>query len=178
MKNTKKKLTSALLALTLMTGAVAYPKNDAKAALIIGIGVPGVGSALVGLGIFMFAVTFGIALDIHPGIIGAMCVLDKDLNEDALNKIKTQLAKEYGMDDNLISVIQDYLKVNSATATTNTDGSKSIVLNTAQIEDVMAKASDAGITGEKAESLKTLLTHVPSEAEINLIRAELAKAAN
>lgn len=178
MKNTKKKLTSALLALTLMTGAVAYPKNEAKAAVVIGIGVPGVGSALVGLGIFMFAVTFGIALDIHPGIIGAMCLLDKDMNEDALNKIKTQLAKDYGMDDNLISVIQDYLKVNASTAITNADGSKSIVLNEAQADDVMSKAADAGITGAQAVSLKTLLTHVPSEAEISLIRAELAKAAN
>jgi hypothetical protein len=161
-----------------MTGAVAYPKNDAKAAVIIGVGVPGVGSALVGLGIFMFSVTFGIALDIHMGIIGALCVLDKDLNDEALGKIKTQLAKEFGMEDNLISVVQDYLKMNAASAITNSDGSKSIVLTATQVEDVMTKAADAGITGTKAESLKTLLTHVPTEAEISKIQAELQKASN
>ena len=178
MKNLKKKLASSLIALTLITGSVAYPKNEANAAVVIGVGVPGVGSALVGLGIFMFSVTFGIALDIHPAIIGVMCILDKDLDDNTLGKIKTQLAKEYGMDDNLIGVIQDYLKVNAETAITNADGSKSIVLNSAQAEDVMTKAADAGITGTKAESLKTLLTHVPSEAELNAIRANLQNANN
>lgn len=178
MKKMNKKLTSALLALTLISGSVAYPRNDAKAAVIIGVGVPGVGSALVGLGIFMFSVTFGIAMDLPHALVGVMCVLDKNLDEATLGKIKTQLAKEYGMEDNLISVIQDYLKVNMATSITNEDGSKSIVLNAEQAADVMNKAAEAGITGEKAESLKHLLTHVPSEAEINLIRAEILKASN
>lgn len=176
MKNLKQKMTSSLLALTLITGAVLYPKHESKAAVVIGVGVPGVGAALVGLGIFMFTVTFGIAMDIRPGIMGAMCLLDKDLSEDALVKIKTQLAKQFGMEDNLISVIQDYLKTNSAIATNNFDGSKSIVLNAAQAEDVMTKASEAGITGDQAESLKILLTHVPSNAEINMIQEELLKS--
>lgn len=177
MKNLSKKITSALIALTLMTGAVAYPKNEAKAAVVLNFAIPGVGVALVGLGVFMFGVTFGIALDIHPAIIGAACLLDKDMDQNALDKIKTMLIKEYGMEDNLISVIQDYLKVNSAAAITNADGSQSIVLNDSQLSDVMNKAADAGIAGEKAESLKKLLSHIPTQEEINLMRAQMEKAA-
>jgi hypothetical protein len=176
MKNLSKKITSALIALTLMTGAVAYPKNEAKAAVVVNFAVPGVGIALVSLGVFMFGATFGIALDIHPAILGVACLLDKDMDQNALDKIKTLLIKEYGMQDNLISVIQDYLKVNAATAVTNADGSQSIVLNESQLSDVMNKAADAGIEGVKAESLKKLLSHLPTQEEINQMRAEIEKA--
>jgi hypothetical protein len=180
MKTFRNKFTSGLLALTLMTGAVAYPKNDANAAVIIGIGVPGIGSALVGLGMFMFSVTFGISLGIHPGILGAICVLDKDLNQENLEKIKVQLVREFGLSDNLVDVIQDYLKSNQASNQTvkNSDGSQSITLNDAQIADVVAKANDAGMTQDQIAKLQTLLTYVPSEAELSQIRSSMANGSN
>jgi len=180
MKTMKKKLTSTLLALTLMTGAVSYPSNDAKAAVVVNFAVPGIGAALAGLGIFMFAATFGIAADIHPGILGAMCLLDKEVDQNTLEKVKVQLAREYGLQDNLIGVIQDYMKANVDTnnVITNSDGSKSIVLLPNQLEDVMSKAADAGINTENASKLKVLLSYVPTQDELNAMRAELAASAN
>jgi len=178
MKTLRKKFTSGLLALTLMTGAVTFPKNEANAAVIIGVGVPGVGSALVGLGMFMFSVTFGISMGIHPGILGAICLLDKDLDQSSLEKIKVQLVREYGLSDNLVEVIQDYMKANVASnqVVTNSDGSKSIVLHAEQIADVMTKANDAGMSQDDAAKLQTLLTYVPSESELNQIRTSIANS--
>jgi hypothetical protein len=180
MKTLRKKFTSSLIALTLMTGALAYPKNEANAAVVIGVGVPGLGSALAGLGIFMAAVTFGISYDIHPGIIGIFCLLDKDLNQESLEKIKVQLVKQYGLSDNLVKVIQDYMKANvdSNQVAINADGSKSIVLNAEQISDVMAKANDAGMSESEAQSLQSLLTHVPSESELAQIKDQIANTSN
>jgi hypothetical protein len=178
MKSIKNKFTSFILAFTLMTGAVAYPKNEANAAIIIGAGVPGVGAALVGLGIFWFGLTFGVAMNLSRGSIGAICFLDRDLNVDSLNQIKLQLAKEFGMEDNLASVITDYLRINAANAVINSDGSKTIVLSPSQADDVLEKAADAGITGKNAENLREFLLHIPTESEINAIRSELQKASS
>jgi hypothetical protein len=180
MKNLRKSFTSGLIALTLMTGAVAVPSNNANAAVIIGVGVPGIGSALVGLGMFMFSVTFGVSMNIHPAIIGAICVLDKDLDQSNLEKIKVQLVREFGLSDNLVEVIQDYMKANAASnqVVNNSDGSKSIVLHPEQIADVMAKANDAGMSQADASKLQTLLTYVPSESELSQIRESIASSAN
>jgi hypothetical protein len=175
MKTFKNKFTSGLLALTLMTGAVAYPKHEANAAVIIGIGVPGVGSALVGLGMFMFSVTFGVSLGIHPGIIGAICVLDNDLSDNALKNIETGLRTQFNLKDSTIAVIQDSLKQNLANnqVVTNADGSKSIVLNQEQMNDVMALAQFENLSEESVKELQHLLTHVPSDSELNQIREQL-----
>jgi hypothetical protein len=176
MKTFKNKILSSVLVLSLMTGAVVYPKNEANAGIVIGVAVPGVGSALVGLGIFFFSITVGVAMNLSHAMKGTLCFLDQDLNDESMNQIKTQLVKEYGMEDNLASVVIDYLKINSNNATVNPDGSKTIVLNSLQIEDVMGKAADAGITGSKAESLKYLLTHTPSESEIFQIQNALVES--
>lgn len=180
MKTMKKKFTSALLALTLIIGAVSYPTNEAKAAVVINFTVPGIGAALAGLGVFMFAVTFGIAADIHPGILGAMCLLDKEVDQNTLDKVKVQLARDYGLQDNLIGVIQDYMKSNTESnqVISNADGSKSIVLLPNQLEDVMSKASNAGLSEESASKLNVLLSYVPTQDELNAMRAEIAATAN
>ena len=176
MKNLKKNFTSGLIAISLMTGAVTVPSNNANAAVIIGIGVPGIGSSLVGLGMFMFSVTFGISLNIHPGIIAAICLLDDNLNEDGIRKIESKLRDVYNMDNASISSTIDYLKFNfqSNDVRTYSNGSKAIALNENQFNDVINN-SQTVMSAEKLANLKSLLTYVPTESEANQIREEISK---
>lgn len=180
MKNFKNKITSSLIALTLISGAVFYPKDEAKAAVVIGVGIPGIGSSLVGLGIFMVSVTFGVSMDIHPGIIGALCLLDSDLDENSMEKIESFLVNNFELREQTRHTIKKHLadNVKNHFYINNSDGSKSIVLSEEQFNDVMLDAENDNLSEAQVLNLKKILTHVPNESEIAQIKEQIQNKIN
>ena len=78
--------------------------------------------------------------------------------------------------DNLIDVILDYIKLNIADSKVihNADGSRTVVLLPDQLSDVMLKATDHGLSGEMLDNLRSFLSDIPTQLELDVVRESLS----
>jgi hypothetical protein len=137
-KNMKAKL--ALLAC--LTAATVAPNSDAKAGIIIGVAVPGIGSALVGLTITSAGFFWGIQSNDLNYWAAALFVLDQDANPDGL---RSALEKRYpGLDPALALELGQLISNKAAQVDQNGHGLKEVILSEAEIAPILQILEETG----------------------------------
>jgi hypothetical protein len=138
MKNLKAK--AALLAC--LTAATAVPTSSANAGIIIGVAIPGIGSALVGLTITSAGFFWGIQSDDLNYWAAAMFVLDQDAHPEGL---RSALEKRYpGIDSAVALELGQLISNKAAQLERNGQGLKEVVLTEAELGPVLQILEETG----------------------------------
>jgi hypothetical protein len=155
-KNTFKKSIPALMISASLAGAIATPSHNANAGIIIGVAVPGVISALVGLSITSAGFFWGIQDEEKLNWKAAVLfVLSEKMNADT---IKGALAQKYpNLDSSLADELSSLIVQESAQTEMNSDGMKKVVLSELSIASVLSVLSvtDPAL----GEQIRNDLTH-------------------
>ena len=145
MNSIKKKISTSLVALSLMTAAVAAPTQNANAGVIIGAFVPGVGSAVVGLLMAGAGFFWGMQSDGLNVGAGALFVLDEKGGTD---KITRGLSAKYPeLDSFVIAEIAQIVAQKGLSLEANSEGLKEVVLTEGELAQVLeiVEAQDAAM---------------------------------
>lgn len=155
MNSIKKKITTALVALSLMIAAVAAPTHNANAGIIIGAFVPGVGSAVVGLLMAGAGFFWGMQSDGLNVGAGALFVLDEKGGTD---KITRGLSERFPqLDSFVVYEIAQLVAQKGLSLEQNSQGLKEVVLTEAELAPVLeiVEAQDLAAAGELRRQLTT-----------------------
>ncbi len=137
-KNLKAKL--ALLAC--LTAATVAPTSDAKAGIIIGVAIPGIGSALVGLTITSAGFFWGIQSDDLNYWAAALFVLDQDATPEGL---RSALEQRYpGLDSAVALELGQLISNKASQLERNGQGLKEVVLTEAEIAPILQILEETG----------------------------------
>jgi hypothetical protein len=138
MKNLKAKI--ALL--TCLTAATVAPTTNANAGIIIGVAIPGIGSALVGLTITAAGFFWGIQSEDLNYWAAAMFILDQDANPEGL---RSALEKRYpGLDSAVALELGQIISNKAAQLEQNGQGLKEVVLTEAELAPVLQILEETG----------------------------------
>jgi len=139
---TMKNLKAKIALLTCLTAATVAPTTDAKAGIIIGVAVPGIGSALVGLTITAAGFFWGIQSEDLNYWAAALFVLDQDANPDGL---RSALEQRYpDLDPALALELGQMISNKAVQLEKNGQGLKEVVLTEAELAPILQILEETG----------------------------------
>lgn len=164
MMNIKKKLSTALIALTLTAGAVATPVRDANAGILVAVAGtavlnPALGVTMIvgGFGTYVASIYYGIANMKNPRkawLAYGMFCLDEDLQNGKL--AATISAKFPGVESYVAEEIAALVARKLESTDLNAQGLKDVTLTEAELAPVLEVLE--ATNPEQAEVLKASLT--------------------
>lgn len=164
MLNIKKKLSTALIALTLTAGAVATPVRDANAGILVAVAGtavvnPALGVTMIvgGFGTYVASIYYGIANMKNPRkawLAYGMFCLDEDLQSGKL--AATISAKFPGVDSFVADEIAALVSRKLESTSLNAQGLKDVTLTEEELASVFELVE--ATTPEQLEGLKASLT--------------------
>ena len=132
----KKLLSSSLIALSIILGAVSLPSQNANAGIIIiALPLPGVIGPLIGLTMSSGGFFWGIQYEGLKPAAAILFVLDKDLESGKLSEL---IANKYPeLDSYLVEELSNIVLDNASTVEFNEKGLKEVVVSESDLSSVL-----------------------------------------